>query len=122
MGLVLCNNYPRPISTAIAFFGPETCVDPPPFELMGWWNIAPGSCALVYANDLADLNRFWYFHARSVDSTMWTGPFRRSAVPLAAFHQCWGVATSGGGPQTEVAFRELDVGDNDDITLTFASR
>ncbi|MGH9880899.1 MAG: DUF1036 domain-containing protein, partial [Pyrinomonadaceae bacterium] len=86
------------------------------------WNIAPGSCALVYANDLADLNRFWYVHARAVDGAVWAGPFRRSTVPLAAFDQCWALATSAGGPFTDIACREVDIGDHDDFTLTFLAR
>lgn len=58
MGLVLCNSYPTTIQTSIMFYSPESCGgDGGNFEKMGWWRIAPGSCALVYANDLEDVNR-----------------------------------------------------------------
>jgi hypothetical protein len=115
MGLVLCNSYPRPIFTCIAFYGEICASDPPPFEVMGWWFLPPGSCALVYANDLADLNRFWYIHGQADDGSVWSGPFRRP-VPLDPFHQCWGAASNA---PIEVGFFEQDIGDNDDFTLTF---
>lgn len=125
MGLTLCNGYSTRIWTAIMFYSPETCPaagDPPggDFEMMGWWGIQPGSCALVYANDLEDLNEFWYFFAQADDGAIWDGPFRHG-VPLTAFGgstACWGLETNSPDLIT-VGFRELDIGDNDDFTLTF---
>jgi uncharacterized membrane protein len=122
MGLTLCNNYSQLISTAIMFYSPDTCgAEGGDFEMMGWWSLNPGSCALVYANDLEDLNQYWYYYAIAEDGTEWSGPFPNS-VPKAAFDQCWGLGI-GGDPNdfTRVAFRELDIGDNDDYTLTFVA-
>ena len=121
MGLTLCNSYPVRISTAIMFYSPETCVgDGGDFEIMGWWVLNPGSCALVYANDLEDLNRFWYYFAFGTDGAQWSGPFRRE-VPLRAFNQCWGLGTSAPEATMTIGLRELDIGDNDDFTLTFVA-
>jgi uncharacterized membrane protein len=118
MGLTLCNSYSQPISTAIMFFSPDTCGgEGENFEMMGWWNLAPGSCALVFANDLEDLNRFWYYFAHARDGTVWAGPWGAS-VPAEAFDQCFGIGISTG---ESIGFRELDVGDNDDFTLTFVA-
>jgi uncharacterized membrane protein len=118
MGLTLCNSYPQAISTAIMFYSPDTCGgEGDNFEMMGWWNLAPGSCALVYANDLEDLNRYWYFFAHASDGAVWAGPWGAS-VPTHAFDQCFGI---GVNPGESIGFRELDVGDNDDYTLTFTA-
>ena len=123
MGLHLCNNYTSLISTAIMFYSPETCGgDGQDFEYMGWWNIQPGACAFVYANDLEDLNRFWYVYAIATDGAEWSGPFVRESVPLSkAFNKCWGfdVNFPFEPPYTSVKFFELDIGDADNFTLTF---
>jgi uncharacterized membrane protein len=121
MGLVLCNNYPTTIWTSIMFYSPETCGgDGGDFEKMGWWPIAPGACALVYANDLEDVNRFWYYYAEADDGAVWAGPFRTwvSLAPFGGGQWCWGLGTTAPG-QVVIAYRELDIGDNDDYTLTF---
>jgi uncharacterized membrane protein len=118
MGLTLCNSYPQTISTAIMFYSPNTCGgEGKDFEMMGWWNLAPGSCALVYANDLDDLNRFWYYFAIAGDGNVWAGPWG-ATVPTHAFDQCFGV---GVNPGESIGFREVDVGDSDDVTLTFSA-
>lgn len=76
MGLALCNSYPTGIWTAIMFYSPETCGgDGGDFEMMGWWRVDPGSCVLVYANDLEDVNQFWYYYAEADDGALWAGPF-----------------------------------------------
>ena len=123
MGLTLCNSYSTVISTAIAFYSPDTCGgEGENFEMMGWWDLEPGSCALVYANDLEDLNRYWYYFAQAVDGATWSGPFEAS-VPDAAFDQCYGIGViiENGNESTGIAFRQLDIGDNDDYTLTFVA-
>ena len=120
MGLVLCNGYPSGIWTSIMFYSPETCGgEGGDFEMMGWWRIAPGACALVYANDLEDVNRFWYYFAQADDGAVWAGPFT-TGVPLHPFggdQYCWGLGSSE--PGINIGYRELDIGDNDDYTLTF---
>lgn len=121
MGLTLCNSYPKLISTAIMFWSPDTCGgEGDNFQMIGWWNIAPGACAFVYANDLEDLNRYWYYYAEAEDGAVWAGPYGAS-VPLAAFNQCYGIGViiENGNESVSIGFRELDIGDNDDYTLTF---
>jgi uncharacterized membrane protein len=121
MGLVLCNSYPTDIWTSIMFYSPESCGgDGGDFEMMGWWKIAPGACARVYANDLEDVNRYWYYYAQAFDGAVWAGPYVRS-VPLEPFggdQYCYGA--SRGGP-VFIGYRELDIGSNDDYTLTFVA-
>jgi len=123
MGLTLCNSYPTRIWTAIMFYSPETCGgDGGDFEMTGWWALAPGSCALVYANDLADLNQFWYYFAQAADGAVWAGPFGAN-VPLTPFggdQACWGSQKVVAGTEfTRIGYRELDIGDSDNYTLTF---
>ncbi len=82
MSLVLCNSYSSAISTAIMFYSPDTCSgEGANFEMMGWWNLDPGSCATVYGNDLEDLNRYWFYYAMAGDGAVWSGPYSAS-VPL----------------------------------------
>jgi uncharacterized membrane protein len=103
------------------FYSPETCAaEGGDFEMMGWWRIAPGSCAVVYGNDLADLNRFWYYYAEAADGSFWAGPFG-ATVPVRRFggdQACWGVQHSATEGFVRIGYRELDIGDNDDYTLT----
>jgi uncharacterized membrane protein len=121
MGLQLCNAHRSQISAAIMFYSPETCAgDGGSFEMQGWWNIEPGSCALVYANDVAGLNRFWYVFAHAADGAFWAGQFAAS-VPRARFDECWGAQVGGASSEFEqIGFREIDVGDANDLTLTFS--
>jgi uncharacterized membrane protein len=121
MGLVLCNGYTTTISTAIAFYNPDTCAEGPPFEMMGWWVLAPGSCALVFANDLEDRNRYWYYFAMANDGAVWSGPYGAN-VTTGAFgggQWCYGSQHGGGGELIRIGYRELDIGSSDDYTLTF---
>jgi uncharacterized membrane protein len=125
MGLTICSSYPATVWTAIMFRSPETCGgEGGDFEMMGWWRIEPGSCALVYANDLADVNRYWYYFAHATDGAFWAGPFGAS-VPRSAFgggQACWGVQHTTVGSQFEsIGFRQFDVGDSGDATITLTS-
>jgi uncharacterized membrane protein len=125
MGLTLCNSYPASVWTAIMFYSPETCGgDGGDFEMMGWWRIEPGSCALLYANDLGDVNRYWYYFAHAADGAVWAGPFGAN-VPRTAFggdNACWGSQHVTNEPDFErIGFREFDVGDSDDATVTLTS-
>lgn len=113
--LVLCNAYTTRIHTAIMFYSPDTCGSDGDFETMGWWNLDPGSCATVYGNDLEDLNRYWYCYAEADDGAVWAGPYIAD-IPLGAFDSCIGLGTS---PGRRIGYRELDIGDNDDYTVTF---
>jgi len=121
MGLTVCNSYPNTVWASIMFYSPETCGgEGGDFEMMGWWRINPGTCALVYANDLADLNRFWYFFAHAADGAFWAGPFGAN-VPRQAFggdQACWGLQKVSGTDIERIGYRELDIGDHDDHTVT----
>ncbi|WP_051780710.1 DUF1036 domain-containing protein [Janthinobacterium agaricidamnosum] len=120
MGLRLCNNFPRPIWTSIMFYSPESCGgDGGDFEMMGWWKIDPGVCALVYANDV-DVNRYWYFYADSFDGVLWSGPFGAN-VSLERFggdQWCYGAQRSTSDLK-HISYREIDIGDAEDCTITF---
>jgi uncharacterized membrane protein len=121
MSLTLCNSYPTLISTAITFYSPDKCGgEGDNFEMMGWWNIAPGSCALVYGGDLQDLNRYSYYFAQAEDGAVWSGPYGAS-VPIAAFDQCYGIGViiENGDESVSIGFRELDIDSYDNYTLTF---
>ena len=121
MGLRLCNGYTSRISTIIMFYSPETCGgEGGDFEMMGWWNLDPGMCALVYANDLADLNRFWYVYADSPDGAFWAGPFGATVPTDRSFGLCFRPSVGGASSSFQaIGFREIDIGDSDDFTLTF---
>jgi hypothetical protein len=106
------------------FYNPETCGgDGGDFEMMGWWRVEPGSCVLAYANDLEDLNQFWYYFAKADDGAFWAGPFAAN-VPHHAFggsQSCWGDQKVAGSDFIQIGYRELDIGSNDDYALTFVS-
>jgi uncharacterized membrane protein len=117
MGLTIANGYTNLISVCIMFESPDTCSgEGLGWEMMGWWNINPNDSKLVYANDLEDLNRYWYYYAQAVDGRTWSGDGSWTAsVPSAAFDQCYGIGISTG---VEVNFRELDINSYDNFTLT----
>lgn len=116
--LRFCNSHPVRIWTAISFYSPEDCGgEGGEWQNIGWYVVEPGSCVVVYRNDLADLNRYWYFFAETADGTTWAGAFP-TQVKDEAFNICDGL---GATDQRVVGFRELDVGDHDDYTLTFVT-
>ncbi len=113
--LAICNSYRAHVYVAIMFYSFETCSGEGwNFETMGWWSVDQGSCAIVYGNDLEDLNRYWYYYAEADDGAVWAGPYR-ATVPNEAFSGCQGIGVS---TQRTIGFRELDIGDHDDYTLT----
>jgi len=115
--LTFCNSYPTRIWTAISFFSPEDCGgEGGSWQNIGWYLVHPGTCAVVYANDLEDLNRFWYLYAEAEDGAKWTGDFPTFVNRTDPFNVCDGLGSTA---LERVGFRELDVGDNDDWTLTF---
>jgi uncharacterized membrane protein len=117
--LTFCNSHPVRIWTAISFFSPEDCSgDGQEWQNIWWHLVEPGSCVVVYRNDLADLNRYWYIYAEADDGKEWEGAFP-TLVKDEAFNICDG---HGATHQTRsVSFRELDVGDDDDHTATFTT-
>jgi len=86
------------------------------FQAQGWWSIEPGSCARVYADDLEDVNRYWYYYAEAADGSVWAGPYR-VLVSNKAFDHCFLLVSDADSPDRYIGMRELDIGDNDDYTL-----
>ncbi|MGW5152993.1 hypothetical protein [Rhodococcus koreensis] len=66
--------------------------------------------------DVSDVNRFWYYYAESDDGRAWRGDFPTYVKRPAAFDICDGVGSTA---YVVVGFREIDVGDVDNYTLTF---
>ena len=123
MALVFCNGYPRQVWVAIMFYNPEDCGgEGGDFEMMGWWNIAPGACTTVYANDLADLNALWYYFAEADDGIVWAGPFEATVPtesPFGGGNSCYGLGqVTSDGDFRSIGFREFNIDSNDDYTLT----
>ena len=84
---------------------------------IGWYRVDPGSCAVVYANDLDDVgNRYWYVYAEAEDGTTWDGDFPTQVHPLEAFNVCDG---EGWTYLAYRGFRQLDVGNHEKFTATF---
>jgi uncharacterized membrane protein len=120
MGLVLCNGYHTRIWTSIMFYSPDSCgPETDRFEMMGWWALDPGQCSTVYANDLGDVNRFWYFYAEASDGNFWAGPWTAHVTNEAFGGDQWCHAGLGSTAATRtIGYRELDVGDDDDASVT----
>jgi uncharacterized membrane protein len=116
--LRFCNSYPTPIWTAISFYSPEDCGgEGLNWQNIGWYRVDPGSCAVVYANDLDDVDsRYWYFYAEAEDGAKWHGDFPTQVNHWDAFNVCDGTGRTG---LVNLGFRELDVGNADEFTLTF---
>jgi uncharacterized membrane protein len=115
--LRFCNSHSAGIWTAISFYSPNDCGgEGGNWQNIGWYRVEPGSCSVVYENDLADLNRYWYYFAEADDGARWSGDFLTYVKDPEAFNICQGVGSSA---YESVGFRELDVGDNDEYTLTF---
>jgi uncharacterized membrane protein len=110
--LKFCNKYPSDVWVCILWYHPN-CPDGGDWEKKGWWHLGRGECKVVSSSDLEDVNRYWYFHAHAADGAVWAGP-PTIAVPHQAFDWC--VNTSGTGARI-VGLREIDVDDNDDVTL-----
>ena len=115
--LAFCNGYTERLWVAYMFHSPDACGgEGGDWQTIGWFAMEPGSCVTVYANDLDDVhNRYWYFHAENDDaSIVWDGP-----VPVyvtdEAFNHCLNIGTTN---SRIVGYREIDVGDNEDYTVT----
>jgi uncharacterized membrane protein len=123
--LRLCNGYSTPIWTAYSFWSPKDCGgEGQNWQNIGWFRIDPGSCAVVYANDLDDVNnRYWYVYADdgtdAEDGIRWDGDFPHFVDYYDAFNVCDGTGRTG---LRWLGFREFDVGNADEFTVTFVVR
>jgi uncharacterized membrane protein len=114
--LTLCNNHSELIVIAISFWEPEECgAEGNGWHNIGWYWVEPGTCRVVYRNDVDDAGRFWYFFAEARDGTTWSGDFPGN-VKNDAFDHC---DTPADTSMIAVDFFEIDVGDAEDFTLTF---
>ena len=116
MGLTFCNSYPTAIATCISFWEPEECgAEGNGWHNIGWYWVEPGACRLVFENDIGDVGRFWYFYAEATDGATWSGDYPTN-VTHEAFDFCDAPRNTAMFP---LGFRELDVGDAGNFTLTF---
>ena len=108
------NGYPSTLWAMIEWYHPN-CPDGGNWEKKGWWKIGPGQSKTVFSDDVEDVNRYWYFFAHAADGAQWAGPYSE-IVPHIAFDWCENTANTD---SRRVGMRELDVGSNDDYTVTF---
>lgn len=116
--LTFCNSHSTAIATAISFLDEEECgLEGNGWKNIGWYWVEPGTCRVVYQNDVDDANRYWYFYAKATDGTVWEGEYN-TYVKHEAFDHCDNPPDS---TMFLLGFRELDVGDAEDCTLTFVT-
>ena len=117
--LQICSLYPKKLWVSIMYYEPSCSADFPgsaPWERKGWWSLTPGQCKVVFAEDLADVNRYFCYYAEASDSSAkWSGPYKRW-VRDPVFTFCDGAGFTG--PQYKIGYRLLDIEDYDDYTLT----
>ena len=106
--LTFCNSHSTAIATAISFREDEECGGPEGngWHNIGWYWVEPGTCRVVYQNDVDNAGRYWYVYAEAPDGTKWAGEFP-TYVKHEAFDHC------------DSPPREVDVGDAENYTLTF---
>jgi len=112
-GLEICNNTDELQSLAIGYKGDRD------WTSEGWWNIEPGDCALLIAEDLT--KRYYYYHADSRGGGFRGQNFvfctRDDEFTIVGDTECKG----RGYADTE--FREIDTGETaTSFTLTLVSR
>jgi uncharacterized membrane protein len=116
--LAFCNSFHEEIWVAYMFYSPDTCGQDGNFQTIGWFPMLPGQCTTVYGNSLDDVNnRYWYYYAESLSGSTWSGPIE-VYVTDEAFNHCYNIGTT---QSRIVGYRLLDVGDNDDYTVTLTS-
>ncbi len=113
--LKFSNHYRVRLSVAIMWYTPN-CPDGGDWTKKGWWTIDPGQSKIASGLDLADVNRYWCYFARATDGAFWAGDIARMA-PSRAFDWCEWTSSSDA---SQIGFRLLDVGDDDDHTLNLS--
>jgi uncharacterized membrane protein len=116
-----CNKYPRTVWVAFSWWSSGCAGAAPsdPWNVAGWWQLAPGETKVVYGPDLQDSNQFYYYYAEAEDGTTWSGPVKHY-VYQKAFQFCEGAVPyilDPNNPSREVGFREVYVGFVDNYTL-----
>jgi uncharacterized membrane protein len=117
--LTFCNSHPVRIWTAISFLDPEVCGgEGGNWRNRGWWGIDPGACVTVHSGIVSNVNRYWYYFAFSDDGRRWEGDFPTYVKDPEVFDLCDGLPTTA---LQQFGFRQLDIGDSDNYTLTFVT-
>jgi uncharacterized membrane protein len=116
--LQFCNNYPQIVNVAFAWFNPDNCAELGSWRSEGWWVLPPGSCANVFDHNLDDINRYYCYFAAAVDGAVWAGQYIFPITFPLPFDLCRGIEST---EISSAGFRLIDVGDNNDYTLTLVS-
>ena len=119
MTLTVCNEHSAGISVAIAYYNPNQCAKDGKWRKVGWYNIAPGACRIVYNANLADVNSRWLYYARTYDRTIeWAGNYRAYVID-EPFRMCWNEPSldPGFSRAYKVGFRLFDINSYDSYTL-----
>jgi uncharacterized membrane protein len=107
-------NHSEDVWTAILWLNTDACGgESGDWMTRGWYRIAPESCANVLDEDLDEINRYFYYYADNGNGVVWAGNYSL-ALPENAFERCIGVK---GGDDIARGFREVDVGDGDNLIL-----
>ena len=112
--LVINNAYSKTIRVAIIR---HTLVSGGDWTKEGCWEIAPNEFANVFGGYLSNVIPHFYYCAIADDGTLWTGSHNRSTTD-SAFDLCKRVVDS---QPSEVGFRRLDTGDNENFILTLSA-
>jgi uncharacterized membrane protein len=114
--LRFCNAHTARIYVAISFADDEFCGgEGGGWRNRGWWAIDPGSCGQVHSGIVSNVNRLWYYYAVADDGIEWRGDFPTYVMDPDAFDICDGLPST---QMVRLGFREFDVGDSDDFTMT----
>jgi uncharacterized membrane protein len=117
MSLKFGNSFTQDVWLFYVFHSPDDCGgEGRDWQGIGWFHAAVGETVTVYSNDLDDVhNRYWYFYAESGDGqSFWAGEPAFFAGD-DAFNHCIG---EGRSDWRQYGLRIIDVGDNDDYTVT----
>jgi uncharacterized membrane protein len=114
--LQFCNSYPSRIFVAISFVDSELCGgEGGDWRNRGWWAIDPGTCVQVHSGIVSNVNRLWYYCAVADDGVEWSGDFPTYVMNTEPFDICDGLPSTA---MDRRGFREFDVGDSDNFTIT----
>jgi uncharacterized membrane protein len=119
MTLTVCNEYSSPISVALAYRNRSQCANAGGWIKVGWYNVAPGQCRVVYNGSLKNVNSHWLYYAHTYDRTIkWAGKYC-AYVTNQSFRMCWNDPSVDPGftRAYKVCFRLLDINSYDSYTL-----
>jgi hypothetical protein len=112
--LRLTNEHSSTVWAMIEWSHPN-CPDGGDWEKKGWWRMEPGESKVAYADDLDDVNLWWYGFAHAADGTVWGGEFPE-LVPTGAFQWCEHTADTS---SRTVGMFQFPGGQDEDHTVTF---